>query len=418
MSIFIRNIKQLLTLRGPKKPRIGKELSELGMIENACLYIENGKIKYIGKEKEVFEKVKGKKFFEIDANGVVLPGFIDCHTHMAFAKPRLFDFSMRIDGYDYKKIKEMGGGINRSARDIKEISKEDLISNIIYFSKKFIECGTTVCEVKSGYGLNFEGEIKILESIKEAMKKVNLELIPTFLGAHSIPDNFKNSKEYLSYLKKELIPYISKNKLSVYADIFCENGYFSKKEAIDYLNFAKNYGLIPKIHAEQLSRSGGAYAASVVGAKTADHLDFANDLDIKYLKKSKTVSVFLPTSNYFLGIKKYPDVKEFIENGNIIALATDFNPGTSPCWNMQFVISVALTQMKMKIEQAIVASTYNAAYSLDLHNRKGMIDLDMDADILVMDVKDYREIGYYFGDNLNKMTIKNGEIVYEKTSSF
>ena len=417
-NVLIKNIKQLLTIKGPKRARIGKELSDLGIIENAAIYIENGKIKYYGRENDIFRKIKNKKIYEINASGVVLPSFIDCHTHLVFAKPRLIDFELRIKGYDYLQIKKMGGGINKSSKDIKEASKDELISNLVYFSKKFIECGTTVAEVKSGYGLDFNSEIKILETVKQTKNKVNIDLISTFLGAHSVPDNFSNSKDYLDYLKKELIPYVSKNNLARYVDIFCEKGYFSPEESIDYLNFAKRYGLIPKLHAEQLSRSGGSYVAFKVKAKTADHLDFANEDDIKLLKKSKTVSVFLPSSNYFLGIKRYPDANKFIENGNIIALATDFNPGTSPCWNMQFVISAAVTQMKMKIEHAIIASTYNAAFALDLHLNKGMIDEGMDADIAIMDIKDYREIAYYFGSNLNKITLKNGFIIYEKASSF
>ncbi len=418
MNLLITDITQLLTIKGDKKPRIGKELSELGIIKNAAIYIEDGKIKYYGKEKDVIEKIKRKRFKEIKAGGVVMPAFVDSHTHTAFAKPRLKDFELRTKGLSYQEIKKLGGGINQSARDIREITEEKLTENILWFLSKFASCGTATLEIKSGYGLNFENEIKILNAIKRAKEKTELEIIPTFLGAHSVPAGFSDTKSYLDYLKKELIPYVSKNKLAEYVDIFCEKGYFSVDEAIDYLSYAKKYGLKPKIHAEQLSRYGGSIVAYKIKAVSADHMDWADKDYLNLLKKSKTVVTFLPASNYFLGLLKYPDAREFIENGNIVSLATDFNPGTSPAWNMQFVISIALTHMKMKIEQAIVASTYNAAYAVEKHKNKGMINIGFDADLIILEVKDYRELGYYFGDNLNRITIKKGKVIYEKNCTF
>ena len=418
MNYLITSITELLTLKGRKSVRIGKELTELRIIKDAAIYISEGKIKYYGKEKEVIKKIKKNKFINIKADGVVMPAFIDSHTHAVFAKPRLLDFEMRTQGSTYAEIKKAGGGINRSANDIKNSDIKELSKSLIDFSKKFLECGTATAEVKSGYGLDFENEIKILKTVKESQKNTPLEMIPTFLGAHSIPSSFKSSKDYLDYLKKELVPYVAKNKLAIYADIFCEKGYFEPNESIDYLNHLKKYGLKPRIHADQLTKSGGSVVANKVKAISADHLDFADEEYIKLLKKSNTIATFLPASNYFLGLTKYPDARKFIENANPVSLATDFNPGTSPCWNMQFVISLALTHMKMRISEAIVSATYNAACALEINDRVGMIDSGMDADIMILEVKDHRELGYYFGANLNKITFKKGKIAYEKNNTF
>lgn len=419
MNILITDITQLLTLKGQKTARVSKDLSELSIIKDAAVYIEGEKIKYAGKESDVIKHIsKNDKHINIKAKGVVMPAFIDSHTHSVFAKPRLLDFEMRSKGKSYLEIKKAGGGINRSAKDIKEASKEILSKNLKYFAQKFIECGTTTVEVKSGYGLDLINEIKMLEVIKETAPFLSLEMIPTFLGAHSVPEKFSSSKEYLKYLKNKVLPSIAQKKLAKYVDIFVDDGHFGIDESIDYLEYAKKFGFVPRVHCEQLAHSGGSHVASMVKAVSADHLDFADTNDIKRMVKSGVSAIFLPASNYFMGVSKYPCAREFIEHGAKVVLATDFNPGTSPCWNMQFVLSVAVNYMKMSVEEAIVASTYNAACVLGLNNRAGMIIPDMQADLLVMDIKDYREIAYYFGDNLNKITVKKGRIIYDKSNTF
>jgi imidazolonepropionase len=419
MNILITDITQLLTLKGPKAARISKNLSELSIVKNAALYIEDEKIKYAGKESDVIKRIpKNDKHINIKANGVVMPAFIDSHTHSVFARPRLLDFEMRANGKSYLDIKKAGGGINRSARDIKEASKKILAQNLKYFARKFVECGTTTVEVKSGYGLDLINEIKMLEVVKETAPVIPLDMIPTFLGAHSIPKKFSSSKEYLKYLKDKVLPAVAQKKLAKYVDIFVDDEHFGIDESVDYLEYAKKLGFIARVHCEQLAHSGGSYVASMVKAVSADHLDFADDNDIKRMVKSGVSAIFLPSSNYFMGVLKYPRARNFIENGANVVLATDFNPGTSPCWNMQFVLSVAVNYMKMSVEEAIVASTYNAACVLGVNNSVGMIIPNMQADLVVMDVKDYREIAYYFGDNLNKITIKKGRIVYDKGNTF
>ncbi len=415
MGILIRGISQLLTLKGEKEYRKGKRLSELSIVENAAVYIDGKNIKSFGKENDVISDLKNNKdIIEIDVGGrVVMPAFIDCHTHSVFAKPRLEDFQMRVAGLSYAEIKEKGGGINLSAKHIREMKFDELVKNFIKFLNRFVECGTTTVEVKSGYGLDFENEVKMLEAIKAASKQSEIEILPTFLGAHSVPDGM-SSDEYLNFLKTEMIPYVSKNKLAVFVDIFCEKGYFTADQARDYLNYAKKFGLIPRLHADQLSNSGGSIVAAEVGAASADHLDFTDEDSIKYLADRNVAAVFLPASNYFLSVDRYPDALRFIENGCAVVLSTDFNPGTSPCWNMQFVINLAAVKMKMSIEQAIIASTYNAACLVGMGDRCGMIDEGMQADIMVIDASDYRELGYYFGANINWMTLKKGKVIYAK----
>lgn len=419
MNLIITNISQLITLKGKKKPRVGKELSEIGIIKDSYLFIKNGKIENFGYEKDIPKEIRGKKdLLHIDAaKRVVMPAFVDCHTHSLFAKPRLDDFEARLLGFSYLEIKKRGGGINLSAKHIKETSYDELVKILIENLTRFVECGTTTIEIKSGYGLDFENEIKMLEVIKSSSLKTDVDIIPTFLGAHSIPNGF-TSKEYIQYLKEKLIPYISQKKLAVFADIFCEKGYFDIEESIDYLNYAKRYNLLPRIHADQLTRSGGSIVAGKVKAISADHLDWANDKDIDILVKNGVFAVFLPSSNYFTGLEKYPDARSFIEKGSRIAISTDFNPGTSPCWNMQFVISLALIKMKMRIEEAITASTYNPACLLGMGERVGMIEKGMDANLIILDVKDYRELGYYFGSNINWITIKKGKVIYDKEKKY
>ncbi|MCX7642052.1 MAG: imidazolonepropionase [Elusimicrobiales bacterium] len=415
MALLVENISQLLTLKGERRFRIGKELSKLSIIDDGAIFIDDGVIKKVGKRKDVLFQMKSKvKFDVIDVGGrVVMPGFFDCHTHSIFAKPRINDFEMRIKGMSYVDIKKAGGGINLSAKHIKESSLEDLSENLLNFSKRFIECGTLGIEVKSGYGLDFDGEIKMLEAAKKASSKIPIDVITTFLGAHSIPQGW-NSKEYLEFLKEKVLPVVVEKKLAKFVDIFCERGYFEVEESIEYLNYAKSLGLIPRVHADQLFKSGGSIVASMIGAVSADHLDWADEEYIKKLKYSNVACVFLPASNYFLDMNIYPNVRKFIEQGCVVILSTDFNPGTSPCWNMQFVISLALIKMKMSLEESIVASTYNPAFLLGLGNKTGMIVEGMDADIIILDIKNYKELGYYFGDNLNIMSIKKGKIIWKK----
>ena len=415
MALLIRNISQLITLRGGSGFRKGKELSEIGVIEDASVFIDGGVIVSYGREGDVLSEIPTRRDVEVvDCGGrVVMPSFVDCHTHSVFAKPRIEDFEMRLSGVSYSEIKRMGGGINLSARHIREATEDDLLNNLLNFASRFIECGTTSIEVKSGYGLDLENELKILRVIKKASEMADIEMIPTFLGAHSIPDGF-DSVTYLDYLKREVLPKVADEKLAYFVDIFCERGYFGVDESIDYLNYAKGFGFIPRVHADQLSKSGGCLVAYKVGAVSADHLDWADDDSIDLLSKGGVSAVFLPASNYFLSIDNYPNARRFIERGCAVVLSTDFNPGTSPCWNMQFVISLAVLRMGMRIEEAIVSSIYNPSVVLGISSRCGMVERGMQADLIILDIKNYKELAYYFGSNINWMTIKKGRILWQR----
>ncbi len=386
---------------------------DVGVISNGAIAVKDGKVLAFGKEKDLFSNPSLKKAEKIKLGGVALPSFVDSHTHAVFAKARLEDFSLRSSGFSYKEIKERGGGIISSVKSLRSASKEELEKKLLFWCEKFIENGTGTIEVKSGYGLDLENEIKILEVIKSVKPKVSLELIPTFLGAHSIPAEFSDSDSYLKYLVDKVLPEIKKRKLARFADIFCEDGYFTVEQSKHYLKAAMKFGLKPKIHAEQMKNYGGARAAISVKAISADHMDYVDLKDLSAIKKSATVVTFLPASNYFLGLSHFPDARPFIEKGIPVALASDFNPGTSPCFNMQFVISCAVTHMKMSIEQALFAVTLNGAKALGL-KKIACLEKGYQADISVFELEDYRELAYYFGSNMNIATIKKGSVIYEK----
>ncbi|GAB4031305.1 MAG: imidazolonepropionase [Elusimicrobiota bacterium] len=410
MLRIFHGFSQLLTLAPSRN-------FDPGVITGAAIAVSDGKIIAAGREKEILGNPLFKKAEKIKIGGVAVPSFVDSHTHAVFAEPRLQDFSLRTSGLSYKEIKEKGGGIISSVRAIRAADKKELEDKLLGWSGKFIENGTGTVEVKSGYGLDAQNEIKILETIKAASSKTELELIPTFLGAHSLPEEFSKPDKYLKYLTKEVLPVIKKRKLAVFADIFCEEGYFSPSESLAYLKACLSAGLKPKIHAEQLKNYGGAAVAASVKAVSADHMDYTALKDLPSLARAKTVVTFLPASNYFLGLSHFQDARPFIEKGVTIAIATDFNPGTCPCFNMQFVLSCAVTHMKMTVEQAFFASTLNGAKALNLDSRIGSLEKGKQADISVFDVKDYRELAYYFGSNLNIATIKKGRIIYEKDNT-
>jgi len=421
MAVLLYGLDQIILFPTKPAPLTGKDMSDIYVLKRGAVLVAEGRILSVGSEKNVFAHPRAKKAKKMKIRGVALPSFVDSHTHSVFGEPRLKDFSMRVSGFSYGEIRKKGGGIISSIKAVREKSGAELERRLISRCARFLECGTGFIEVKTGYGLDFESEIKCLRAVQRARKKTPLEMLPTLLSAHSVPPEFKGrKKKYLNYIYSRIMPYVSKLKLAVFADIFCEKNFFSYAEAIEYLNTARRFGLRGKIHAEQLSAAGGIRAAAETGAISADHSDFASDADIKTAAGKKIILTLLPTSNYYLGINKFPDARKMIEKGAPVALATDFNPGSSPCWNMQEVMSMSAIYMKMTPEEVVTASTLNGAAALGISDRVGSISEGKQADISVFDVKDYREISYYFGANLNKVTIKKGSIVYgrDKTGSF
>ncbi len=415
MSILITGLDQIITFKKTSSPLTGKGMRDINILKGGAILIEGGHIAAIGKERDIKKHKLSKKAGHIKTRGVALPGFVDSHTHAVFAEPRLKDFSLRVGGASYREIKAAGGGIVSSLNSVRRQSRAAMEKQLLERAKKFLECGTTTAEVKTGYGLDFKSEIKMLRAIKEASKKTSLEMPATLLSAHSVPPEFKgDNKRYLEFIIAEILPFVAKRKLAVFADIFCEKNYFTPIESLDYLAEVKKYGLIAKIHAEQLSNYGGIAAGACAGAISADHADYANKADMEVAKQTEMVLTLLPASNFYLGLRKYPNARKMIDSGAAIALATDFNPGTSPCWNMQEVLSLACVNMHMTPEETIVASTINGAYALNMGDKTGSLEAGKQADIAVFDAKDYREIMYYFGGNLNLMTIKKGKTVYKK----
>ncbi len=399
--LLIKNASQLLTLAGGIK----KEDYELGIIENGAVLIEGEKIVEIGSTKEL----KGSADKEINASGkVVMPGFVDPHTHLVFSGTRENELYMKLQGKTYLEILKMGGGILRTVRATRNASKEELIKESMRRLDYMLVNGTTTAEAKSGYGLNYEDERKILEVINDI--KHPIDLVPTFLGAHALPPEFKKSGEYIEYMKK-IIPKIA--PLAKFIDIFCERGVFNCEESKGYLYEGKKYGLVPKIHADEIEDIGCTKVAVEVGAISADHLVKTSDENIELIAKKGIIAVFLPATPYMLLSKEYARARKFIEMGIPVALATDLNPNAYT-ESMQMVISLAITQMHMLPEEAIAASTINAAAALNMQDKIGSLEKGKQADLIILDAKNYQQIGYHFGVNLVEKVIKKGKLVWSR----
>lgn len=415
IELLIKNAGQLITLSSDKKgPRIKEQMEELGIIEDGAVAAKGGKIVAVGKTKDVLSQVKiDKNTKVIDAKGKVLsPGFVDPHTHPVFASTREEEFEQRIKGKSYKEIALAGGGIKSSVRDLRKCSEEELIKLALPRLDNFLSYGTTTIEAKSGYGLSLEDEIKLLEVIKKLNKLHPIDLIPTFLGAHEVPDEYKDKKEkYIDLLIGKMIPEVTKRKLAFFCDVFCEDGVFNLKETERILEVAKEYGLKPKIHAEQLSSFGGAELAGKVKAISADHLENISEGGIEALRKAKVIAILLPGATFGLGLKKYAPARKLIESKVIVALATDFNPGSSMTESMPIILSLACLMMKVTPAEVFCASTINSAYAVDKGETIGSIQIGKKADMVLWNVKNYKEIPYHYGVNLVWKVIKDGEVV-------
>jgi imidazolonepropionase len=409
--VLITGLRQILTFNGPYRVRKGKDMEKIGLISDGAILIKDGKFEVIGPSKKVEKHPLAKKAQVIETGGVAIPGFCDSHTHPIFRDSRLSDFSLRTKGLSYVDIKKRGGGITSSIKGVRESSQKEL--EILFANRipHFFACGTTAIEAKSGYGLSLDSELKSLRAIKNVSENSLMDIVPTCLSAHAVPPEFDGrSNEYLEYVINGILPIVANEGLAVFVDTFCEKGFFTAAQAKRLFEKAKKLGFKLKIHAEQLTNFGGSQTAAKVGAISVDHADFVNKKDINALKKSGTIATLLPTSNYYLGIDKYPPARDMIKAGVGVSLATDFNPGSSPCWNMQFVMSVACNKMKMTPEEALCSATINGAMAMGL--KSGIIKKGAKADLAVFETDDYREIAYYFGDNQCGLTIKNGEIVY------
>ena len=413
-ALLLVKIGQLLTLRSTTPgPRRGAFLSDLGIIKDAAVLCLGGKIVSVGPTKDALRdpwlKKNRKKVVEIDCLGrVVLPGFVDSHTHPVFAEPRLLDFEKRIAGASYEEIAEAGGGIRSSIHGVRIATKPALTEKLITALRDMASHGTTTVEAKSGYGLSLESELKSLEAIRAAATHWPGTVVPTFLGAHAVPPEYRGRTEaYVDHLCTGMMPLVAKRKLARFADVFCDRGAFSAEESEQIFHAAQANGLALRAHMGQLSETRLGPFLRFKPA-SLDHLDFVNDADFPALAASDTIATFVPGANYFLGLWRYPSARQFIEAGIAVALATDYNPGSSPTLSMPMVMSLACTHMKMSPAEAITAATINGAWALRLADRKGSVEAGKDADVSVFDVRDYREIPYWFGANRCVLTILNG----------
>jgi imidazolonepropionase len=394
-ALAVLNASQLVTLAGARRPRIGTELLELGIIRDGGMLIRDGKIERVGLSDEIEQNLGDAEI--VDAGGrVVMPGFVDAHTHLVFAGDRLDDFQRRARGETYEQIAKAGGGIWSTVEKTRAASESDLFAQAKKHANWFLRCGTTTVEAKSGYGLTVEDELKILRVLRQLKEAVALEIVPTFLGAHAVPKKL-STDEYLDVVITEMLPRVTTEGLAEFCDVFCERGYFDIDRSRKILSAAKKVGLGLRGHVDQLTNSGGAKLMAELGATTADHLEQTDGQGIADLKKANVQPVLLPGSVYALGSSRYPRAREMIEAGLAIVLATDFNPGSSPTPSMPMILSLACTQMKMSPAEAISASTVNAAYSLSRGDQIGSLEPSKLANFVIFDCEDYRALAYWFG---------------------
>jgi imidazolonepropionase len=415
--LLLVNIGQLLSLRSAQPgPRRGPDLSELDIVEGAAVLCLGGKIVSVGKTKDALRdpwlKKNRKRVVEIDCEGqVVLPGFVDSHTHPAFISPRLVDFEKRISGATYEEIAEAGGGIRSSVEAVRKAGKTLLSWKVLNALHEMAEQGTTTVEAKSGYGLNVQSELKLLEAIREAAARWPGTVVSTLLGAHVVPKEFQGkSDQYVKLVCEKMIPQAAKRKLADFVDVFTERGAFSAEDTEKIFECATKHGLGVRAHVCQLSETV-LWPLLRFHPASFDHMDHINEDDIPQLAKRDTIATLVPGANYFLGLGKFPPARKLIDAGVAVALASDYNPGSSPTPSIPFVLSLACTHMKMSPAEAIAAATINGAWALRLHGRKGSIEPGKDADLAVFETRDYREIAYWFASNHCAFAVLNGTTV-------
>lgn len=411
MKLLLTNIKELIQVRENAPAKLsGKEMKELPTLKNAWVFIEKGIIKDYG----TMDKIGPHKGFKtLDCSGkMVLPAWCDSHSHIVYAGNREQEFVDRINGLTYQEIAEKGGGIVNSAKKLQQTSEKDLYEQSAKRLKEVMKLGTGAIEIKSGYGLTTEAEMKMLRVAKKLASKYPVTIKTTFLGAHAIPTEYKSNKEgYLDLLCNEMLPKIAAENLAQYIDVFCEEGYFSVADMERILSEGKKYKLIPKVHVNQFNSIGGIAASVKHKALSVDHLEVLTDEDLEALKNSETMSVALPSCSYFLSIP-YTPARKIIDAGLPLALATDYNPGSTPSGNMNFVVSTACIKMKMTPEEAINAATINGAYAMGLSRTHGSITKGKTANLIITKkIPSYGYLPYAFGSNLIDCMILNGSEV-------
>lgn len=417
-DVLVIHASELLTLRGPERARAKSEMSELSIVPDGAVAVSDGVITDVGKTASILKEHDAKGVDKIDAKGrVVMPGFVDPHTHLVYAGSREFELELKAKGKSYMEILQEGGGIYSTVRDTRSASWDELFKQSAGRLQSMISHGSTTIEAKSGYGLDKHVEMRMLETIKKLGSDYPVDLVPTFLGAHAVPPEYANRPDdYIEFVVSEVLPEVSRRKLAEFCDVFCEKGVFSVDQSRKVLLAAKKLGMKLKVHADEFYSSGGAELAADVGAVSADHLGKTSDDGIMAMARKDVIGVLLPGTPYSSMSKDYADGRRLIDLGVPIALGTDLNPN---CWNesMQFTVSLACYKMRMTPAEAITASTMNSAAALGLEKKIGSLECGKRADMLIMDVPRHTHIPYRFGTNLCSLVMKDGRTVWEKHQS-
>jgi len=412
-DLVVQDCRQLVTCAGPI-PKRKSALQDVESAENAWIASSKGKIVFVGKEKDFRKSVRPeRRAVRIDAGPLVgLPGFVDSHTHLPFAGNRVEEFRLRLQGYSYQQLAAKGMGIQTTVRATRRAKKQELLNLVLKRLDWMLLSGTTTVEAKSGYGLNLKDEVKQLEVLKEAAQRHPVDIVPTFMGAHDIPKEYKRRKNaYIDLLIDKIMPEVRRRNLAEFFDAFCEEGVYSIEETRLLAEAAKRAGFKIRIHADEFAALGGAELAAEVGAASADHLISITEKGIRSLSRSETAATLLPSVSFFLMLEKKAPARRLIDAGAALNLASDFNPGSSMVGSMLFVMQLGVYLLKMSVEEALNAVTANAAYALRRHDSVGSLEVGKKMDMLLCDVPDYASLVYELGRNPIRHVIKNGRVV-------
>jgi len=414
-DLIVRNAEQLVTVAdASNSPKRGAAMSQIGVVENGAVAVRGEKIVAVGETPEVLEQVEASTETRIiDASGkVVLPGLVDPHTHLVFAGSREYELDMKLQGMGYLDILAKGGGILDTVRATRAASRQELIDASRKYLEQMLVQGTTTAEVKSGYGLTVEDEIKTLEVIRDLQQCQSVELVPTFLGAHAIPVEYQDDADgYVQLIIDKMLPLVARDGLAEFCDVFCEEGVFTVEQSRRILMAARELGMRPKVHSDEIKPLGGTEMAAELGAVSADHLMETSETGIQALAESGTVAVLLPATTFCLMGDKYASAREMIGAGVAVALASDFNPGSCPVNSLQIVMGIACRQLKLTPAEIINAATINAAHALGRADQVGSLETGKEADLVIFDAPNYQYLMYRFGTNLVDTVVKSGQVV-------